>query len=49
MEGYDPYVVVLDVAKAFSSTLLVAVFAILSHARFPNDCVGRIQLNVLTH
>ena len=42
-EGHEPYVVLLDVAKAFPSTLHVAIFELLTHARYPANCVATIK------
>ena len=35
--------VLLDIAKAFPSTLHAAIFEILTHARYPDNAVATIQ------
>ena len=42
-EGQGAYVVLLDVAKAFPSTLHAAILEILMHARYPDNYVAAIK------
>ena len=41
--GHEPYVVLLDVAKAFPSTMHAAIFKLLTHARYPENYVVAIK------
>ena len=47
-DGHEPYVVLLDVAKAFPSTLHAAIFELVHHARYPANYVAAIK-NVYQH
>ena len=42
-DGHEPYVVLLDVAKVFPSTLHVAIFELVQHARYPANYVTAIK------
>ena len=43
MEGREPFVVLLDVAKAFPSTIHEGIFPILTHAGFPPNYVAAFR------
>ena len=42
-DGHEPYVVLLDVAKASPSTLHAAIFELLHRARYPANYVAAIK------
>ena len=42
-EGHEPYVMLLDVAKACPSTLHAAIFEVMKHARYAVNYVAAIK------